>query len=42
MNSNNPLAVEPETEKDAVRENLPADFSKSYCGQCGNDKDYLK
>jgi hypothetical protein len=26
MNSNNPLAVEPETEKDAARENLLADL----------------
>jgi hypothetical protein len=26
MNSNNPLAVEPETEKDAVREILLADL----------------
>jgi hypothetical protein len=32
MNSNNPLAVEPETEKDAVRENLLADLFGIHFG----------
>jgi hypothetical protein len=46
MNSNNPLAVEPETENDAGLENCPVTFSEShFCCSGGwrdNDKDFLK
>jgi hypothetical protein len=42
MNSNNPLAVEPETEKDAARADRPSTCLEFYRGQGSNDKDYLK
>lgn len=46
MISNNPLAVEPKTEKDADREDSSVTFFRFYLdcsgGSRGNAKDFLK